>query len=242
MQGATSWPPTGVKPYYSDESTCIILGDCRDVLPTLGPVDLVLTSPPWNCRLRYAEYTDDMPDAEFRQLNADWLRLTFELATEGTRLYAVVSDQMLWWLRPLAEHAGWRWGQLMAWCKPNFAGKAGRISGDWNNMTEWMMLFRKGKKTPMQNGTGSTHNYMVIPSPQRSWNEDRRKHVAQWPVRLPLRLLSRTPGEVVLDPFCGSGSALVAAKQLGRRAIGIDVDESACEIAAQRMAQAVLPL
>ena len=230
------------KPYYQDEAVTIYHGDCREILPTLGAVDVVLTSPPYNCKLHYADYADDMDDGDFRQLNADWLRMAFGLATEGARLYAVVSDTMLWWMRPLAEGAGWRWGQLMAWCKPNFAGRAGRISGDWNNMTEWMMLFRKGKKTPMQNGTSSTHNYMVIPTPQRNWNEEQKKHIAQWPITLPLRLPSRTPGSTILDPFMGSGSTLVAAKRLGRSAIGIDVDKSACEIAAKRMAQAVLPL
>ena len=42
------WPPTGVNPYYSDDSVCIIHADCREILPQLEPVDLVLTSPPYN--------------------------------------------------------------------------------------------------------------------------------------------------------------------------------------------------
>lgn len=45
------WPPVGVKSYYSDDSVCIILGDCREILPTLEPVDLVLTDPQWGVNL-----------------------------------------------------------------------------------------------------------------------------------------------------------------------------------------------
>jgi DNA modification methylase len=63
-----------------------------------------------------------------------------------------------------------------------------------------------------------------------------------YPVELPRRLISRTPGELVLDPFCGVGSTLRAAKDLGRRAIGCEIDESACEIAARKMQQESLPL
>jgi site-specific DNA-methyltransferase (adenine-specific) len=69
-------------------------------------------------------------------------------------------------------------------------------------------------------------------------------HPAEKPVSL-LRYLVETvsaPGAVVLDPFAGSGSTLVAAKQAGRRAIGIEIEERHCGTAARRLAQNVLPL
>jgi DNA modification methylase len=86
----------------------------------------------------------------------------------------------------------------------------------------------------------NTHNWMVIPSPQSNWSQEPKQHVAQFPLDLPAKLLGRTPGILVLDPFMGSGTTLRAAKDLGRRAIGIEIDERYCEIAAKRLSQEIL--
>jgi site-specific DNA-methyltransferase (adenine-specific) len=67
-------------------------------------------------------------------------------------------------------------------------------------------------------------------------------HPTQKPISLMLRLLSLYSGVPVLDPFMGSGTTLVAAKRMGRRAIGIEIEERYCEIAVKRLAQGVLPL
>jgi site-specific DNA-methyltransferase (adenine-specific) len=230
-----------VKPYYEHGGITIYHGDCREVLPQLPPdsIDVCVTSPPYNVGLDYLGYQDSLPEHQFRAFNASWLAHLWPLVKVGSRFYCVLGDKMVWWFREMAEGLGWNFGQMLVWCKPNFSGGTSRMAGDWNNMAEWILLFRNGDRTPMQNGEGNTHNWFVIPSPQSTWNDEPKEHPAQWPIELAQRIISRTPGEIVLDPFCGSGSGLIAGKNLGRRAIGIEIEEKYCEIAAKRLSQEV---
>ena len=203
-------------------------------------VGVILTSPPYNVGLKYEGFIDDIPHDEHVEFSKAWIKEAFRVAKEGSRGYFIVSDPMMWWIRPLAEEIGWKFGQLLTWCKPNFAGKPHRISGDWNYMSETILLFRKGKRTPMLEAPKSysvnTHNWFRDVVPQSNFKEG-RIHPAQLPVSLCFKILARTPGDPVLDLFAGSGSVLVAAKQLGRRYVGFDIVESTCRKAKTRVGQ-----
>jgi DNA modification methylase len=78
-------------------------------------------------------------------------------------------------------------------------------------------------------------------APGLAFNSHRRLHPNEKPLDLMARLIQPTTG-TILDPFMGSGTTLRAAKDLGRKAIGIEIEERYCEIAAERLAQEVLPL
>ena len=67
-----------------------------------------------------------------------------------------------------------------------------------------------------------------------------REHPTQKPLKLMMFCIEKLTGDTILDPFMGSGTTLVAAKQLGRKAIGIETEEKYCEIAVKRLAQGVL--
>lgn len=222
----------------------IITGDCLDVLPDIpaGSIDITITSPPYNVGLAYDGFSDNMPDDDFMEFTAQWLRQVYRVTANSGRLYACISQPMLFWFRDLAELAGWTFGQVLTWCKPNMAVSKSRMA-EWLIMTEHILTFRKGKRTTMQNGdyADNTYDWFIDATPQTNYNGG-RQHPAQWPVSLPLRILSRTPGSMVLDPFCGSGSALVAAKMLQRQWLGIELVPSVAERARQRLATTQPPL
>ena len=202
----------------------------------------MITSPPYNVGLNYGvAYQDKKSVDEFKEINESWLKILYPVCKESSRFYVAVAESMIWWFKPMSESLGWTYGQMLVWCKTNISSPR-KISGDWNYMTDWFLLFRKGKRGPMLNsGDSRTFNWFALATPQSN-HKEKRIHPAQWPTKLMRLIISRTPGEIILDPFMGSGSALLSAKQLGRQAIGIELEERYCELAVKRLAQSVMDL
>ena len=214
-------------PYYSEDGITIYHGDCREILPHLPKVDLVLTDPPYGVGIDYEGTYEDTPET-LRQLLSDTLPLMHQVAEDKPilvfgaapiRCLAVVigfnPDRMLVW-EPrftlscvISNGLAWRWHPI--WC--------------WNLPKKTEGLWKDALDDPCDG-----HN---------SW-----KHKGTKPLRLIKRLAIAfsVDSDLILDPFMGSGTTLVAAKQLGRRAIGIEIEEKYCEIAVERLAQGVLDL
>lgn len=217
----------------------IITGDAVEVMGQMPAesVGMILTSPPYNVGLRYEGYIDRTSPEEHREFSARWMAAAYRVAMDSARMYVVVSDDMLFWMPGVGAESGWQYVQVLTWCKPNIA-RTGRISNDWNQLTEHILLFRKGARTPMVNDVHgvNTFNWFVEATPQSNYSEG-RIHPAQMPLSLCRKLIARTPGAPVLDPFAGSGSVLAAAKKLRRAWIGIELVESVAERARERLRQ-----
>lgn len=220
----TSRPPEGVKWYYSDEWCAIANADCRDVLPLLPKVDLVLTDPPYG--LNYAS-----------NRGSSW---------QGTRINGDNDTSLRDWLigqlpscpmyifgswkvpRPVGVH------QVLIWDKGPASGM-GDLSWPWKNSFEEIYVLGKGF-------TGKRDEAVIKGHIQVSWESGGREHPNQKPVSLMKYLILKTKAQLILDPFLGSGTTCFAAKQLGRKCIGIEIEERYCEIAARRLSQGITGL
>jgi len=211
-------------PYYQDDAVTIYHADNRDILPYLAPVDLVLTDPPYGI----AYPTDYKSRGLARRANArDYPPVHGDNEPfDPAPILALGLPTLLFGGNHFADRlppsSGW-----VAWdkCRPLDLDQA-MAELAWSNFIKGARVFRYRWNGMIRDGD-ETHDHPTM------------KPAALWRWILSLRW---TPPGTVLDPFMGSGTTLRAAKDLGRRAIGIEIEERYCEIAARRMAQSVLAL
>jgi site-specific DNA-methyltransferase (adenine-specific) len=232
-------------PYYSDDNVTIYHGDCREVLPTVGGYDLAFTSPPYNlgdmsgglANLAggYRTHADTLPDDEYVSWQKDVLTAVWEaLPDVGAIFYnhkPIVREGVVSLpTRLLPECVALR--QIIVWYR--------QMGVNWSPthflpVHEWVMLLAKpGFKLRDKSASHASDVWPIRP------DMGNNEHPAPFPLQLPTTAIAATSARVVLDPFMGSGTTLRAAKDLGRRAIGVELDERYCEIAAKRMGQEAL--
>jgi DNA modification methylase len=213
-----------IKPYYEHAGITIYHDDCFEIMPELPQVDLVLTDPPYGINLQTDFYKRKMDklakNRDYAQVQGDdkpfdpkpILSLQVPTLLFGANYFA---DK-------LPPSSGW-----IVWDKkrpPQLDQSTCELA--WTNFIKGVRIFRF-----MWHG-------MI-----REGRKEKRTHPTQKPVELFKWILMHrwTPSGTVLDPFMGSGTTLVAAKELGRKAIGIEIEEKYVKIAIKRLEQEVLP-
>lgn len=224
-----------MKPYYEQDGITIYHGDCREVLPTLEPVDLVLTDPPYVFGIASTAQEGKAGGWGDLMNSAAWYAI---ILNECSRL-TEPSQGAAWvfnsWrsfpvLARAAYEARWPICSLMVWDKM-WIGPGG-MQGLRPSYELAALFVHKGFALP---------NRGLPDIWQSKWSSHKPTgHKAEKPLDLVTRMIGESPGAVVLDPFLGSGTTLLAAKDLGRQAIGIEIEERYCEIAAKRLRQGVL--
>jgi site-specific DNA-methyltransferase (adenine-specific) len=231
-----------MKPYYEHAGIVIYHGDCREILPTLPKVDLVLTDPPYEkeahtlqrrVRLGNEPLSFEPLSFELREFSA---REMVRLSRSWILIFCQIEAAMLW--KEQIENAGAVYRRTCIWVKPDGMPQ---YSGDRPGMGYETLVACHAQGRSSWNG-GGKHGVLV--HNKGEMGRLKNFHETQKPLRLMRELvyLFSNPQNTILDPFAGSFTTLVAAKQLGRSAIGIELEEKYCEIAAKRLSQEVLPL
>lgn len=244
-------PPT---PYFERDGITIYNGDALEVLPQLALVDHVITDPPYGQDVYMRMRNEDSPGGNRRHAIKGGSALVAMKAgaigslgalVEGagleigrlTRRWAVVfsdAESTHLWRAALTE-GGLRYVRTGAWLKPDAMPQ---MTGDRPGVGFELSTIAHSSGRMKWNGGGHpavwTHNIVK--------GDERPDHPCPKPIALMRELVSlfSERGEVILDPFMGSGTTLRAAYDLGRKAIGIEINEQYCEIAAKRLQQGVL--
>ncbi len=202
-----------MKPYFQDAHSTIFLADCREILPTLPKVDLVLADPPYGLGSRLHDggtwSTNPIYDAML-----EWDQSPIDTATI-LKCIDHGKIAIVWGGNYFSLPPSMSW---LAWVKAQSMPTLADFELAWTNADFPAKMFRE-----LRNPDG------------------KRTHPTQKPVSVLIFCIeyaaARMKVETILDPFMGSGTTLVAAKQLGRKCIGIELEEKYAEIAAKRLQQ-----
>ena len=204
-----------MKPYYEHEGITIYHGDCRDILPTLEPVDLVLTDPPYGIGDKWnggagGKSSWRIPAVETHKWDMKTVEGVLDLPSIGE---CIIWGGNYYALPPVRCWLIWDKKQPDTWT-------TAQAEMAWTNFDRPTRVFRMAQC--------------------EAYGTMNKVHPSQKPIELMRWCLKWSMGNTILDPFMGSGTTLRAAKDFGRKAIGIEIEEKYCEIAAKRLSQEVL--
>lgn len=241
-------PSAAIEPYYDQDGITIYCGDCRDVLPTLQ-VDLVLTDPPYGVTQQEWDTIESVRDVI--------ASAPLAVFTTGERLLAALIQEL-----PKQYRHVWVWDRVNH--NTDFLNAARRpmrshelvavfsIEAQYTFEPIKRPGYHKVRQTqPVSNGNGTYGDK----KPEQGYGTVRTElhprsiieiagsksntqcHPTEKPVALYEYLIQSYPAEITVDPYMGSGTTLVAARNCGRRCVGIEREEKYCEIAVRRLAQ-----
>lgn len=280
-----------MKPYYQDETITIYNGDCREIMRGLSDVDTIITSPPYNCRIPYCDYSDEISWQDYYSFMQAVLESCYYCLCLGGTVAINVPLVVRWqadhrfasmWQCFDSEYSTHRGAEKVI-------GK-GRIEPLGFKLFDMMYRIDYHLREPVVWVKGSdgnavcttyamgcdsdpyfrpAHEHILIGSkgqwfhrggtgrrgaaavPFADYTKDvwfitprsTDEHPAVFPEEIPIRIIrlfNHARGSIVLDPFCGTGTTLMAAKKLGFKSIGIDISKRYCQRAAEQAAQCCL--
>lgn len=220
-----------MKPYYEDDSVTLWHGDCREV-DAWCRGDALVTDPPYGIDYhsnakrtagfaRSIKGDKDTAARDFALARFQYLDMACDYQPMPSLVFGT-------WRIPRPEATR----QVLIWDTKGALGM-GAMDLPWKPSHQEIYVIGKGF-------SGRRDSDVLTYAPVQAMASNGRLHPHEKPIGLMQALINKCPPGTIADPFAGSGSTLVAAKQLGRRAIGVELDERYCEIAARRLAQDTL--
>lgn len=241
------------EPYYADDLVTLYHGDCREV--DLPHVELIVTDPPYGeTSLEWDRWPDHWPNIAARLASSMWcfgsMRMFIDRRDDFTEKWKLSQDVV--WRKPrgtsfttdrfvrVHEYAlHWYRGP---WAEAHGDVPRVKYAGPPKNVPTRKGVYdghhgARGESLYHDDGTRLMQSVLNVGTTRGNGNHPTEKPTG---ILEPLIEYACPPAGTVLDLFAGSGSTLVAARNLGRRAIGVEVDERYCEVIAKRLAQGAL--
>ena len=253
------------KIFFEDENIKIINDEfiTTNQIP-LASVDLIVTSPPYNVDIKYNSHNDQISYEEYLEFSKKWIEKCFLLASDAGRFclnipldknkngqQSVGAD-----LTTIAKKIGWKYHSTIVWNEGNISRRT--AWGSWMSASApyviapvelIVVLYKRDWKKI--NGTRSNDitrdEFMGWTNGVWTFNGESKKrigHPAPFPRELPRRCIKLFSyvGDIILDPFMGSGTTLIEAQLNNRKGIGVDVDRKYCQLAERRLEELAAPL
>jgi len=250
-----------VKPFFQIGSLRIYNADILQIEAIQDDsVDLVVTSPPYDVDIKYQNYDDNLPYDEYLEFTKRWLSKVHDLTKADGRLclnipldknkggqQSVCAD-----ITTLAKQIGWKYHSTIIWNEQNISRRT--AWGSWMSASapyviapvEAILVMCKARWEKAERGRSDITRDEFIEWTNGVWNfsgesKARIGHPAPFPIELPKRCIKlfSFQGDVVLDPFLGSGTTLIACLQTDRSGIGVEINQTYCQLAVKRLEHGV---
>lgn len=216
--------------YYADDAVTLYHGDCREIAPAFRRA-VVISDPPYNVGYHYRGYSDRLSVEAYDELLLATFRPSSVLLHYPEAIFRVARllrrepDKCVAWVYNAHTRNQWR---MLAWfgMQPDFT----LVKQPYRNPSDKRVAWH------IANGSdgASLSDWWNIEQ-VKNVSAEKTEHPCQIPTTVMERAIGVTPCELILDPFAGSGTTLIAARRLGRKAVGIELDEEYCEVAAKRL-------
>jgi len=246
--------------YFKTDSLVIL---CEDFLKTksISPnsIDLIVTSPPYNVDIKYNSFDDQISYKDYLRFTKEWLTKAFELTKEDGRFclnipldknkggqQSVCAD-----ITNIAKEIGWKYHSTIIWNEGNISRRT--AWGSWLSarapyviapVEVIVVLYKNRWRKTSGSGKSDITKKEFMDWTNGIWSfsgESKKKvgHPAPFPIELPRRCIKLFSfvGDIVLDPFVGSGTTLIAAYLNNRKGIGVDIDKKYCDLVIKRLKQ-----